>query len=200
MNGLFFDRIVAPLIVVGWVSFTVGCVPAVSPLSVQEEQMLEGTLVTLLERATVGLRRGDTRSLDEAYASLRVARELSPNDPRVLDGIGCVEWRLGNIDLAEYFFREAIAVSPEYDRPYAHLALVARDRGDTRAAEELLLMAIQINPLNYRARNNYAVEVLENGEDRESRKAAYESLLAAIQTAGEEDPVMSYNLRELHRQ
>lgn len=118
---------------------------------------VEAKVRELLRLGTVELRRGDADSLERAEAFYELALELRENDPRALDGLGSIAFRVGNLVRAEWFFEKACRADKRYDRAYEHLALIARSRGDERRARELLREAIRINPLNFRARNNLAV-------------------------------------------
>jgi len=148
--------------------------------------VLEERLQQLLGESTELMRRGET---DRAFAALELARDLSPEDPRVLDGLGCVEWRRKNYRSAKYFFQRALAANPRYDRAYTHLALVAEREGDRQAAVELLQIAVKLNPLNFRSRNNLAVALLEKGD-----RKAYHQLLKAVEAGGRKDVVIQHNL------
>ena len=186
---------------------SVGCGPRAVPLDIQGEVSMEFRLKELLTQGTLLMRRGDQAGLERAYAALEVARELSPFDPRVLDGIGCVEWRKGNPALAEFFFKEALKQNPEYDRAYAHLALIAERNGEVDAALELLQIAVAKNPLNYHSRTNLGALLLEasreegvkgklnSQEAKRIKEMAYLELRKAYQSADKEDPVLNYNKR-----
>jgi len=168
----------------------VACFGNASHRSPGAELALEESLKNLLTVATKDLRLGTIASLERASASLELARDLSPNDSRVLDGLGCVEWGRENYKLAQYFFNRALEANPNYDRAYAHLALVAERRGDSKAAYGLLKIAVGLNPLNYRSRNNYAAVLGSQGYSQE----AYRQLLRAYQAGGKDSAVVLSNL------
>ncbi len=162
-----------------------------APLSPERRVLREQRVRELLRAGTASLRSSE---LDRAEASFLVARELSPRDPRVLDGLGCVEWRRRNEKLAAYYFRRAFEENAEYDRPLAHLALVAEGRGHHRAARELLRRAIELNPLSFRSRNDLAAVLLRLARGGPPSDDAYRELLRAFELAGPEDPVVRHNL------
>jgi tetratricopeptide (TPR) repeat protein len=101
-------------------------------------------------------------------------------DPRVWDGLGSIEYRRENYELAEKYFKKSIKLNPSYDRPYMHLALIAEKRGDILASYQLLRIAIHKNPMNYKARNNLAVLLsnYSNGS-REMQSSAYDEIVKA---------------------
>ncbi len=164
------------------------------PLTPEERAFREQKVRELLKQGNRELRAGDWHSLDRAQASYSTARELFPDDPRVIDGLGCVAWRKGNAQLAEFYFKRAVELSPIYDRPLAHLALVAESRGHHRAAAELLAQALAVNPLNYRARNNYAAVLINTNRTGEPLAEAHRELLKAYALAGPEDPIVGGNI------
>jgi len=162
-----------------------------------------------------GDRLGDWDSFDRAQAAYEAARELDSGDARIIDGLGCVAWRKGNPKLAEFYFKRAIELNADYDRPIAHLALVAESRGHRHASLELLRRALQLNPLNFRARNNYAALLMKEGEraelqasplskDRSEERSeelseAHRELLKAYELAGPEEELITRNISLLSK-
>ncbi|MCC6220891.1 MAG: hypothetical protein IT291_06600 [Deltaproteobacteria bacterium] len=144
-------------------------------LSPNQEAMLNRKLISIMNQVTRHLDSDSTSAFDSARALLSLAESLSPDDPRVADGFGCLAWRENDFDLAEEYFKKAVSLDSNYDRGYAHLALVAMQNGDREAAKKLFEIALYLNPLNYRARNNFAGLLIEGGETKE----AYEELLKA---------------------
>lgn len=170
----------------------IGCsAQIVPPLNGEQIAMREQKVTLLISKAVNLMRRGDAASFDEAFDALELARDLLPTDPRIVDGLGCVEWRRGNHKLAEHFFKKALEFDPYYDRAYSHLAIVAHENGDKQAALDLLQIAVKMNPLNHRSRNNYAVELLEEGNTYD----AFHQLQRASLAVDEDDPVLSHNLK-----
>lgn len=172
----------------------VACTARQQQLTPLQRNEQEREVVRLLELSVQGMRKADAQGFEDATSALELARELKPGDPRVYDGLGSVAFRKGDLELAEYFFKKALAQDSLYDRGYAHLAMVAQQRGDIEAAVELLRIAVQTNPTNYRSRNNYAVVLAENGID--SRRA-YEELLKAMKTQRVADRITAQNLELL---
>ncbi|MCB0344214.1 MAG: tetratricopeptide repeat protein [Bdellovibrionales bacterium] len=161
-------------------------------LSPEQAALREEHLQSLLNQSIEYMEQGSDDTLENANNALELARDLDPNDPRVLDALGCVEWRRGNYKLAAYFFEKALAADSGYDRAYVHLALNEERLGRIDSAEELLRIAIQLNPMNFRARNNYAALLLDKGFPHEARK----QLQRAAHSAGREDAIMEINLRQ----
>lgn len=126
----------------------------------------------LLARAVRELQSSEPESVERAGRLFELAREIHPRDPRVLNGLGCYYFRKGEPELAKFYFQRAIEVDPNYDRAYAHLALIARDDGNIKAARELLRQAVAMNPLNYQQRSNLVALGVEFGE-----RGGFDSLL-----------------------
>lgn len=129
-----------------------GCAPSLPP-AIRQEAIVRA----LLAEGAEGLEAGGASGIDRAYGAFSVAADLAPRDARVVDGLGAVAYRRGHRDHALLLFRQAIQLDPGYSRPYAHLALIAEDDGDTEAARGLLEIARQLNPMSYRARHNLAL-------------------------------------------
>lgn len=158
----------------------------------------EGRLVSLLGEATEYLRSPAATALSDAEAALQLALELAPEDPRVIDGLGCVAWRRGESARAKELFQRVLILNPLYDRAYVHLALIAQDEGDDPAAAALLQRALELNPLNVRARNNYALLLGGRGmENSELLGAARREIRKANRSVRRVDRVLLRNLSVL---
>lgn len=166
-------------------------------ISLEEEVLREERVKELLAQAIGALREGE-QGLPAAQASLHIANELQPNDARVIDGFGCVAWRVGDVALAKQYFHYARELDPNYDRPVAHLAEVARVEGDMPLADTLYEEAIALNPLNARARNNFAVyRVVDRGGREQRELAAYELEKASVIV---DDPIILENQQLLRQE
>lgn len=173
------------------------CAPQRPNLTPDQLAARELKLRELLKQSVVELRLGTPDALDRAQASLEIARELHPKDARVLDGLGCVAWRKGNVNLAESFFKKSLEQDQNYSRPWAHLALVAEARGHYNAANGLLRKAIAVNPMNFMARNNRAAFLLKNSTNPRDHSIAYQELMKAYQLSGSDDPIVQANIRRV---
>ena len=149
------------------------------PVTPEQEAKLEKKVQSLLVQATKFL-RGDSKDSElAAFSKLKIAYELSPDDPRVLDALGCLYWKKGDLNTAYSYFKQATQINNYYDRGYAHMALIAEERKEYREAENLYQLAIQMNPLNFRTRNNYALMLRRiNSDPNLDFKASSEYLKA----------------------
>lgn len=74
--------------------------------------------------------------LDEALQLIEKAHDLMPEDPAIMDSLGWVHYRLGNLDRAEQLLREAFAAFPDAEVG-AHLGEVLWQQGKHREARSI---------------------------------------------------------------
>lgn len=74
--------------------------------------------------------------LDEALQLIERAHELKPDDPAILDSLGWVHYRLGDLERAEQLLRDAFAAFPD-EEVGAHLGEVLWQQGKRREAREI---------------------------------------------------------------
>jgi len=72
----------------------------------------------------------------EAKALIEQAHQISPEDPAVLDSLGWVNYRLGNLDEAERLLRQALERFPDQEVA-AHLGEVLWANGKQREARQI---------------------------------------------------------------
>jgi tetratricopeptide (TPR) repeat protein len=77
-----------------------------------------------------------TARYDEAKALIEQAHKLNPEDPAVLDSLGWVNYRLGNLDEAERLLRQALERFPDQEVA-AHLGEVLWANGKQREARQI---------------------------------------------------------------
>lgn len=83
--------------------------------------------------------------LDEALQLIERAAALEPDDPAIIDSLGWVHYRLGNLDLAETYLRKAYLLYPDHEVA-AHLGEVLWMRGKRKEALKIWAEALQDNP------------------------------------------------------
>jgi len=86
-----------------------------------------------------------TTRYDEAKALIEQALRLDPQDPAILDSLGWVNYRLGNLDEAERLLRQALARFPDHEVA-AHLGEVLWARGKQREARKVWANALKEQP------------------------------------------------------
>ncbi|ROM97275.1 tetratricopeptide repeat protein [Pseudomonas brassicacearum] len=72
----------------------------------------------------------------EAKTLIEHAHQLNPEDPAVLDSLGWVNYRLGNLDVAERYLRQALERFPDQEVA-AHLGEVLWANGKQREAKQI---------------------------------------------------------------
>ncbi len=85
--------------------------------------------------------------LDEAKALLETAVKLAPDDHYMLDSLGWVHYRLGNLDKAAEFLQKAYAVQADPEIA-AHLGEVLWKQGKLEEAKKLWASALKEFPEN----------------------------------------------------
>jgi Flp pilus assembly protein TadD len=88
-----------------------------------------------------------TKRLAEAVALLDKALSLAPEDPFVLDSVGWVQYRSGNLARAQEFLERAYKARPDPEIA-AHLGEVMWGRGQREAADMLWQTSLRAHPQN----------------------------------------------------
>lgn len=81
----------------------------------------------------------------EAKTLIEQAHQLSPEDPAVLDSLGWVNFRLGNLDDAERYLRQALERFPDQEIA-AHLGEVLWAKGKQREARQIWAKFLKDQP------------------------------------------------------
>lgn len=115
---------------------------------------LEADLRSILEREpdnamalnALGYTLADRNErLEEALELIERAMALNPNDPAIIDSLGWVHFRLGNLELAEELLRRAYAAFPDQEVA-AHLGEVLWVQGRQREARKIWDEALKKDP------------------------------------------------------
>jgi Flp pilus assembly protein TadD len=86
-----------------------------------------------------------TTRYTEAKQLIEQAYQLTPNDPAILDSLGWVNYRLGNLDEAERLLRQALQEYPDHEVA-AHLGEVLWAQGKQQEARKLWRAALEQQP------------------------------------------------------
>lgn len=86
-----------------------------------------------------------TNRYQEALALIEKAHQLNPEDPATLDSMGWVHYRLGDLDQAEKYLRQAYDVYPDHEVA-AHLGEVLWMQGKRREARKIWSDALKSTP------------------------------------------------------
>jgi tetratricopeptide (TPR) repeat protein len=85
--------------------------------------------------------------LDEAKVWIEKALALAPEDPFILDSMGWVEYRIGNIDRGLAYLQQAYLKRPDPEIA-AHLGEVLWVKGDRAQAERIWRESLRSHPAN----------------------------------------------------
>jgi len=83
--------------------------------------------------------------LDEARALIETAYQINPSDPAIIDSMGWIQYRLGNLQLAERFLRQALKDFPDPEVA-AHLGEVLWAQGKRDEARKLWARYLKQHP------------------------------------------------------
>lgn len=93
--------------------------------------------------------------LQEAYGLIAKALEMAPDDPFIMDSMGWVHYRMGNLGEAEKFLRRAYGLRRDPEIA-VHLGEVLWQKGDKTAAQQLWREARAKDPDNDTLRTTLA--------------------------------------------
>jgi tetratricopeptide (TPR) repeat protein len=88
-----------------------------------------------------------TDRYEEALTYITSAYEKSPDDPAIIDSMGWVQYRLGNLDIARQYLQSAWEMTSDSEIG-AHLGEVMWQQGDREAAREVWEKASELSPDN----------------------------------------------------
>ncbi|KAF1054944.1 MAG: Beta-barrel assembly-enhancing protease [Stenotrophomonas maltophilia] len=86
-----------------------------------------------------------TTRYNEALELIQKAHQLSPEEPAILDSLGWVNYRLGNLSVAEAFLRQALERFPDHEVA-AHLGEVLWAQGKQSEARKVWAAALRDQP------------------------------------------------------
>jgi Flp pilus assembly protein TadD len=168
-------------------AFCGGCAPPPSPEPMSVD-FIEAR--RFIDAGTVHLRSGE---FDQAAAAFDVAFQMAAL-PEALDGLGCVAFMRGELEIAARFFRAAYERDPTYGQALGNLALVLESSGDAGGAAASYKRALELDPRNFRARTNHAAFIArQNGSTVLPGTDAQRELLRA--RVVHPHPLIEWNLR-----
>ena len=86
-----------------------------------------------------------TDRYQEAYDYIEQALKLRPDDPAIIDSMGWVKYRMGDLEAAERYLEKAYRITPDAEIA-AHLVEIYWNRGKRNDAKKLLDSALQASP------------------------------------------------------
>ena len=141
----------------------------------------------------------DFYKLSQAEAIFSLAKDLRPDDPEALDGIGSVHLRRGDIQTARVLFLECVKLDPEYARAYVHLAYLEEIAGRHAISAKLLRTAISLNPRDYHALNNLGGMLYDFPSLPTDKTIGKKMLIQAIEIGEKDSMVLEHNKKILAR-
>lgn len=93
--------------------------------------------------------------LQEAYGLIAKALDMAPDDPFIMDSMGWIHYRMGNLGEAEKFLRRAYDLRKDPEIA-VHLGEVLWQKGDKSAAQKLWREALAKDPKNDTLRTTLA--------------------------------------------
>ncbi|VUD59842.1 Bacteriophage adsorption protein A [Thalassocella blandensis] len=86
-----------------------------------------------------------TERFEEAAEYIQRAYELTPNDPAVMDSMGWIAYRMGNLNEALNYLQKAMGAMPDHEIA-AHLGEVLWASGDKQNAIEIWRLGLELKP------------------------------------------------------
>ena len=86
-----------------------------------------------------------TNRLDEAQALVEQANKLAPNTPAIIDSLGWIHYRLGNLDKALVLLQSAYSEFPDHEVA-AHLGEVLWQLDRNNEAQDIWQQGLEANP------------------------------------------------------
>jgi predicted TPR repeat methyltransferase len=131
----------------------------------------------------LGLILLDTGRLVEATAHFVSAAKITPADARVVFNLARALAAQNQLQQADVLYRQAIALDPSFVGGHFGLALNLAKLGEHGEAELSFHKVLQIDPLNWQARINLGIALIDQGKIPEASEQA-EILGRAATTAG----------------
>ena len=116
-----------------------------------------------------------------------------PDSVRINNNLGNKYYDAGNIERAEFYYRQAVASEDIFPQPHFNLGTILQSRGDIEGAIAEYNKAIELNPHFYYPYQNLASLYAKQG-DLVAARQVLERLLAVRP----DDPMVYYNLAAVH--
>lgn len=121
-----------------------------------------------------------------AERELKIALQLRPGSPNVLNALGCVYLEQGHLDSAAEVLQQAIAAKPRWTDPHFNYGRVLKKENLDDAALAQFLTAVETGPLNASARLYLGQEYAERGHYAEAEAQLKESIQLLPTLAGQQ--------------
>jgi len=106
--------------------------------------------------------------LAEAWDHMQKASDISPSDPRFLNGLGKILFQQGKASEAVPFFQKTIETAPGFDEAYYNLGEAYVSMTMFGEAELRFRKALQLNGRNWKAHNSLGLMLALSGNTAEA--------------------------------
>lgn len=134
---------------------------------VSAEQMSQVEVTRLKKSAHAAFASGD---MNQAWAILTAANQITADDPEVLNNLGLVAKRRGDLEDAKKYYGRALKLKPDYPECINNLAVVEMDEGNYAQAKINLARALSLRPNFADASFNMALAYEQEGNLKEAVK------------------------------
>ena len=152
-------------------------------------QMKQAEADRLKKSAEVAYISGD---LDRAWVGFSAAHQINKNDPEILNNLGLIAKRRGNVASAKQYYQSAMALRPEYAEALNNMAVLDMMEDKYADAEKKLTDALNICPNCAEANFNMALCKERSGD----KKVAILYYMNFLRNAKDEKPIFFEEVRK----
>jgi Tfp pilus assembly protein PilF len=152
-------------------------------------QMKRAEADRLKKSAEVAYISGD---LDRAWVGFSAAHQISKKDPEILNNLGVISKRRGNVALAKQYYESALALRPEYAEVLNNMAMLDMMEDKYADAEKKLTDALNICSNCAEANFNMALCKERSGD----KKGAILYYMNFLRNVKEEKPIFLEEVRK----
>jgi tetratricopeptide (TPR) repeat protein len=115
--------------------------------------------------SSLGILYIDQDNLDKAKTLIAEARAVSPNDISLVQAEATIALKLNDMKKYNELMQQVVASDPDNHELYFNLGVSAANMKDFDNAQKYYLKALEIEPNYYNANINYALLIIEKGDE-----------------------------------
>ena len=115
--------------------------------------------------SSLGILYIDQDNLDKAKTLIAEARAVSPNDISLVQAEATIALKLNDMKKYNELMQQVVASDPDNHELYFNLGVSADNMKDFDNAQKYYLKALEIEPNYYNANINYALLIIEKGDE-----------------------------------